>query len=352
MFRGSIYFIHAFVVLLFLTSVASAGVVEKKAALGGFDGFVERMGAGTRELGRGNTGSADTAAMPGAYWNPAILGFRQNLNYTLNGEKRDLDRTGGSLGIESNVGKRMGVGFAMLYRGDMNFKVIDDDDQTLGTATPFFSMMYLGFSYRATRRDAFGISLSMSYDNMDIAEYYEDANIDLNDGYTSPVSLNIGWLRQWNEKWSTSVVIRNLSFSRNLSSRWTKTVSSDNSVPSTEGVRPKVLQVGAGYRSKVMGKPVYAWMEALDYQLADTLLVFDTHWHLWTARVGFECEIIKDGTVRTGMDDRNFMAGLSYKFRIPIAKKKYLFDVNYALTYESEAGLWNPLSFGLRGYIP
>jgi hypothetical protein len=52
------------------------------------------------------------------------------------------------------------------------------------------------------------------------------------------------------------------------------------------------------------------------------------------------------------MDDRNFMVGLGYKFRIPIAKKKYLFDVNYALTYESEAGLWNPLSFGLRGYIP
>ncbi len=246
----------------------------------------------------------------------------------------------------------MGIGFAMLYRGDMDFKVIDDDDQTLGTATPFFSMMYLGFSYRATRRDAFGISLSMSYDNMDIAEYYEDENIELNDGYTSPVSLNLGWLRQWNEKWSTSVVIRNLSFSKNLSSRWTKTVSSDNSVPSTEGVRPKVLQIGAGYRSKVMGKPVYVWMEALDYQLADTLLVFDTHWHLWTARVGFECEIITDGTIRTGMDDRNFMVGLGYKFRIPIAKKKYLFDVNYALTYESEADLWNPLSFGLRGYIP
>ena len=26
--------------------------------------------------------------------------------------------------------------------------------------------------------------------------------------------------------------------------------------------------------------------------------------------------------------------------------------MQWALTYESEAGLWNPLSFGLRGYIP
>ena len=137
---------------LLLAGNAFAGVVDKKAALGGFDGFVERMGAGTRELGRGNTGTADTSAMPGAYWNPAILGFRQNFNYTLNLERRSLDRMGGSLGLETPVGNRMGIGFAMLYRGDTDFKVIDEDDQTLGTATPFFSMMYLGFSYRATRR--------------------------------------------------------------------------------------------------------------------------------------------------------------------------------------------------------
>ena len=292
-----------FALALFASS-AVAGVVDKKAALGGYDGFVERMGAGTRELGRGNTGSADTSAMPGAYWNPAILGFRQNFNYTLNAERRSLDRTGGSLGLETSVGNRMGIGFAMLYRGDIDFEVIDEDAQTLGSATPFFSMMYLG------------------------------------------------WLRQWNEKWSSSVVIRNISFSKNLSARWTRSPSSDNRIPSTEGVRPKVLQVGLGYRSKIMGKPVYAWMEALDYQVADTLLVFDPQHHVWTGRVGFECEIIPAGTVRIGMDDLNAMLGLGYKFDVRIGKKRYLFDVNYALTYESSAGLFNPLSFGVRGFIP
>ena len=52
------------------------------------------------------------------------------------------------------------------------------------------------------------------------------------------------------------------------------------------------------------------------------------------------------------MDDLDAMLGLGYKFHVRIGKKKYLFDVNYALTYESRADLWNPLSFGLRGYIP
>ena len=336
-----------FVMLLLLTASA---VADKRATLGSFDGFVERMGAGTRELGRGNTGSADTASMPAAYWNPAILGFRQDFGYSLSAEKRDLDRMGGSLGLESPVGKRMGVGFAMLYRGDLAFDVINEDDETMGTATPYFTMMYLGFAYRVTRRDAFGLSLSMSYDNMDIAEYYD--GVELVDDYRSPVTLNLSWLRQWNEQWSTSVVIRNLSFSKNLSAKWSKNTSTDNSVASTDGVRPKVLQIGLGYRSKVMGKPVYAWMEAIDYQVADTLIAFDSELHVWTGRVGFECEVIPDGTLRLGMDDLDWTVGAGYKFRIRIGKKKYPFDVNYALIYESEAGLWTPLSFGLRGYIP
>jgi hypothetical protein len=101
-----------------------------------------------------------------------------------------------------------------------------------------------------------------------------------------------------------------------------------------------------------MGKPVYAWMEAIDYQVADTLLAFDPQLHVWTGRVGFECDIIEGGTVRVGMDDLDFTFGLGYKFNVRIGQKKYLFDVNYALLYESEAGLWNPLSFGLRGFFP
>lgn len=337
-------------VALSLAITAQANVIERKATLGSFDGFVERMGAGTREMGRGNTGTADTASMPGAYWNPAILGFRENLNYTLNADKRDLDRMGGNLGLEGKVGKRMGIGFAMLYRGDLDFDVINDDDETIGTATPLFTMMYLGFSYRATRRDALGFSLSMSYDNLDISEHME--GYEIVDDYRSPVTINLGWLRQWNDNWSTSVVIRNLSFSKNLSAKWSRNTSSDNSLPSTEGVRPKVLQIGIGYRSHIMGKPVFAWMEAIDYQVADTLLAFDPQLHVWTGRVGFECEILEGGTIRLGMDDLNYTVGLGYKFNVRIGKKKYLFDVNYALLYETDAGLWNPLSFGLRGFIP
>ncbi len=340
------------VILLFvlLLSLVTSAVADKHARLGGFDGFVERMGAGAKELGRANTGSADTAAMPGAYWNPALLAFRKSFSYSLHAEKRDLDRVGGSLGLEGKIGSRMGIGAAVLYRGDFDFKVIDDDDQTLGSASPFFSMIYLGFSYRLTKRDALGISFSMSYDNLDIAQYYDD--IDLEDGYRSPVTFNLGWVRQINEKWSLSVIVRNLSFSENLTAKWTKNTSSDNSVESTEGFRPKVLQIGLGYRAMLFGRLASLWFEALDYQMSKVFLACDPDAHYWTARLGAEYEVIPNGTIRAGADGTNFTAGLGYRFNIRIGKKKWPFDVNYALVYESEADLWNPLSFGIRGFIP
>ena len=316
--------VTALAVGAFASSAMALGFT-KKSELGGFDGFVERMGGGVRELGR-------------------------DIGYTLNVEKRDLDRLGGAFGVEGKVGKRMGVGFAMLYRGDRDFKVIDDDDETMGTAKPFFSMFYLGFAYRATRQDAFGLSLSMSYDNLDVAQYFE--GIEMEDSFRSPVTINLAWFRQWNEKWSSSVVIRNLSFSKNLSAKWTKNPSRDNTLSSTEGVRPKVLQIGLGYRSKIMGKPVYAWMEAIDYQVADTLLAFDPQLHVWTGRVGFECEAIPNATFRVGMDDLNWMLGAGYKFEIRVGRRRFPIEVNYAFLYETSAGIWSPFSLGLRGYIP
>jgi hypothetical protein len=101
-----------------------------------------------------------------------------------------------------------------------------------------------------------------------------------------------------------------------------------------------------------MGKTVHAWMEALDYQVADTLLAFDPQLHVWTGRVGFECEVIPNGTLRVGMDDLDWMFGAGYKFEIRVGRKKFPIEVDYAFLYESRAGIWTPFTIGLRGYIP
>lgn len=336
-------------ILLFLALLCAYSFAEKKANLGGMDGFVERMGTGGRELGRGNVGAADTAAMPAAYFNPAILGFRSSVGYSLAAEKRDLDRAGGALGLETKIGNRMGIGAAVLYRTDLDFKVINSDDETVGNAQPYFMTTYLGVGYRLTRKDGIGFALSFSYDNLDIAGDYEEA--DLVDSYQSPVVLNLGWLREWNEHWSTAVVIRNLSFSKNLTAKWTRNASNDNSVEQSEGIRPKILQIGLGYHTKLLTRPISVWMEALDYQVADAFIRFDSDYHVWTGRFGMEWEALEGALVRLGFDDRNYTFGLGYNFTLRFGKSLYRFQIDYALVYESEAELWNPLSFGFRGWI-
>ena len=326
--------------------LATLAMAEKQAALGGTDGFVERMGAGARELGRGNTGTADTAALPGAYWNPGLLGFRRHLAVALHGENRDLDRAGGSLGIEGGAGARMGVGLGVLFRGDTDFQVVSDDDQNLGSASPYFMMAYLGLGYRLSRMDGVGFSLAFSRENLGVAGFYDD--IEMVDEYQSPVSINIGWHRIWNERWSSGVMVRNLGLNSRLSAAWDRNPSRDNSLSSTDALRPKVLQVGVGYHAPLLGRPAHLWIEMLDYQVADTLLVFDPDWHVWKARLGFESEIIDRGFVRSGLDDGNPSVGLGYCFELRMGRRRVPLQVDYALVYEWEAGLWNPLSFGLR----
>ena len=68
--------------------------------------------------------------------------------------------------------------------------------------------------------------------------------------------------------------------------------------------------------------------------------------------MGFECEVIPNGTLRLGMDDLDWMIGAGYKFEIRVGRKKFPIEVNYAFLYESRAGLWTPFNLGLRGYIP
>ena len=64
-----------------------------------------------------------------------------------------------------------------------------------------------------------------------------------------------------------------------------------------------------------------------------------------------EWEALEGALVRLGFDDRNYTFGLGYNFSLRFGKRRYQFQIDYALVYESEAELWNPLSFGFRGWI-
>jgi len=324
---------------------------EKQVQLGGLDGFVERMGGGVRELGMGNVGVADLEATPGAFWNPALVAARRTgIDVMLGAEPRSLDRKGVALGVQSGIGSRMGIGFAVLGRGDNNFLVIDEDDQDLGTITPYFYEAYVSIGWRLSRVDLLGIGFSKSGDNLDLASIY--SNQEINDAGQSPVSYNLGWHRTWNSRFESGVVIRNLGFNSDLSARWTQSPSRDNSIASSQAFRPKTLETGVTYSSHLLQQPISLHLEVLDYQLADTLFVFDPDWHYWTARMGAEWEAIPRGWVRAGYDSKNWSLGASYEFQLHWNRKPWPLRVHYALVYETEAALWNPLALGITTTIP
>ncbi|HSQ42843.1 MAG TPA: hypothetical protein VLM37_11230 [Fibrobacteraceae bacterium] len=332
-------------VFLFGCMVLSFAWDKKQVDLGGLEGFVERMGAGVREEGMGHVGVADLTAQPGAYWNPALVAaHRQGLDIYAGGERRALSRAGAEFGIQAGVGTRMGVGAALLGHGDMDFLVISEDDEDLGTAMPYFYMAYLAIGWRLNRIDLLGLSFSKSGENLGISDYY-----DVRDNSQSPTSYNLGWHRTWNSRFQSGVVIRNLGVNRDLSARWTRNPTNESE---SKVLRPKTLEVGASYQTRVLGRAFNMQMEVLDYLLADTLMVFDPDWHYWTARMGTEWEAIPCGWIRAGFNSGNITCGLGYQFDLRWDKKPWPLQIDWALEYEREAGLWNPLTVGVRTRIP
>lgn len=336
-----------FLIMAVLVGFATAWD-SKRANLAGLDGFVERMGAGVRELGRGNTGVADRTSLPGAYWNPAfVASVRGEIPIVLGGEQRTLGRTGAQMGIQSSIGTRAGVGIALLGRGDTDFEVVDEEDANLGSAMPYFYMAYIALGWRLTQKDLLGLSFSKSGENLDIAGFYADP--DLRESGQSPSSYNLGWHRIWNARFESGVVVRNLGFNQKLSARWSRNPSNGSE---SEALRPKTLEAGVVYHTRLMKSPLEMHLEVLDYLLGDTLMVFDPDWHYWTARFGAEWEAIPGGWLRAGMDSRNLTCGLGYKFKLRWNQKPWPLQLDWALVYESAAGQWNPLSVGIRTRIP
>lgn len=307
-----------------------------RAQLGGMDGFVERMGAGIRSLGMGNTSGADAEAGYSAFWNPALLAQDRGMRVDFSFEQLNLGRTGSALGMQSQIGNRMGIGGAILWRGVTDFQVIDEDDQDLGSANPYFYMGYLGLGWKLSRRDLLGFSFTKSGENYDLQDIYGGSVLP---GSESPLSYNLGWFRQWSPKWQTGVVIRNLGFNTDLSARWTRSTSSDNSYPTSYALRPKSLEISQNYFTKLYGRELVMRLQVLDYQMADTLLVLDPDRHAWMARLGFEWMAWEGLNVRAGYDAGNYAAGASLLLR----KNVWM---HYALLWEGRAGLLSPMTIG------
>jgi hypothetical protein len=220
--------------------------------------------ADSRALAMGNAAIADTSMFFAAYHNPGMLAFKRDLSAALNMERSNSSEMSGSFGIENGIGNRMGIGAAaFLKRGEDTLFIIDETDSIIDRKRADFSIRgYAGLSYRLSKADGIGVSLSTESQ--------------------SPLSIDLGWFRFWNEKWQSGAQVRNLG--------------SDDS-------RTETFEAGLTHRNLLFGKPVSASLMLLGRSALK-------------GRFGFEWEAIKNGDLRFGLEEKSPSAGIGYAFNI------------------------------------
>src|SRR5690606_5796267 len=183
-----------------MMTILSTTVVHsaEKEMLGGHEGWLDRMGAGVRELGRGNTGTALADAAPAAYWNPALLPFFRKTMVAGGAEIRSLDRNGGFLSMQGPVANNLGLGVGLVNRGDYNVTAYDANEMPIGSARPQAWATYFGAGVRTSRRNAFGATLQVYASTLDVGEGIGD--VDFVGG------VNLGWYRRLSDSLSVAVV--------------------------------------------------------------------------------------------------------------------------------------------------
>ena len=308
--------------------------------LGGYAGFVERMGAGAREIAMGQTGVADEFSSFVAYRNPALSSAYRKYSLDLFGEQLELDRQGAALGFQAPVGSKMGLAGAWLYRGDSKVRNIDDNDVEADALSPYWSAGFVSGSWRLS----FKHSLGLSYHWQNI--HYGFDNLQ---DYNSPGAFSLGWLARWSEHWQSAVVIRQLGLNSGLSARYHPTFGSGSGLDGGDEFFPKVFHFGVTWKDSVLGKPFQVNAEIQDYQLADSLFTFDGDRHAVSPKIGAESELIPQGFVRLGYDDGDYALGVGYEFGWQYSVQKRIeLRWDWAMRFERNVNFFNPVTTGFK----
>lgn len=323
-----------------ILAAAGAALATSPEVLGGHEGWLDRMGGGIHELGMGNTGTASEEAMPAAYWNPAILPFNREVMTGVGADVRSLDRNGGFAGLQGRAAANMGLGIAILNRGDFNVPVYDADEKPLGTARPQSFASYVGMGVRTSRSNAFGAALQWYSSNLDISGGAGNVNV---------IGLvNLGWFKRWNDRLKTAVVVRNLGLNSDLSATFDQTTLSGDETAGFEHTStdffPKTLVGAAFYTVQAWNRSFDLAAEILDYQLKDALYALDANFHAQGLRLGVDCHWNEAMSLRAGFDQGNLTLGFGYV--LPWGRRRLMFD--YALVMERGWLTVNPYAVGLR----
>jgi hypothetical protein len=308
--------------------------------LGAHEGWLDRMGAGIRELGRGNTGTLIEESSAASYWNPALIGLPKRTQIAAGADARTADRIGGFASVQGRASGQLGLGLSVVHRGDFDIVAYDADEREIGTAKPQAIASYLGLGLRTSRSQGFGVSVGWYSQYLDVGDGIGDVNVI---GF-----FNLGWYRRMGEHIRVGAVVRNLGLDPELNAGFDQITLGEETVGGFERTSqdfwPKTLVVAGAWLDTLMGRPYEIAVEVMDYQLKPSLYALDANFHAQRLRWGGEWEAWPDLRVRTGMDGMNISAGFGYDLRW--RKRPLRFD--YALTIERNVWSVNPMAVSIR----
>jgi len=149
---------------LFICSIASA------EGDGGYAGAFLRGGIGARPLGMGGAFTAIAEGADAAYYNPAGLGYLQNINISMSYKSLALDRHLGYLSVSLPIRNEAAMGISWINSGVSDLMSRGESRQPLGEIKNNQNAFALTFSKAINPKISFGVNLryvAEKYDNID-----------------------------------------------------------------------------------------------------------------------------------------------------------------------------------------
>jgi len=257
---------HLFLLLLMLSPAAFAQI-------GAAPGAYSRLGFGARGIGMGNAMTAVIAGDISGYYNPATIPLATERTGIGSFGVLSLDRTLNFLGYTQALPPDAGVSAGLINSGVSNIDGRDAEGEQTGTMKTSEDQLFLGFGLKFQSGISFGLNIKVLYYHL-----YTD--------FTSVTAgLDFGLLYRASSDLTFGLTIKDI----NSKYKWDSTPLYGDLGMSTEDAFP--LRTTAG----------------VAYVLPDTIALLSaeleiTNVRTSTLRVGAEIPIIREVTLRAGID--------------------------------------------------
>ncbi len=326
-------------------------LTDASSYVGGLTDAYLRPPVGAEAQALGNTNITSPAYMMSMI-NPAASSELSmgSGRISFGGGMRALGRADGNLSMDFRVLSRLGLGVAILYRGDPSITIMDAQEEKVGEAAYTTVTSKVSLSYPISRHLAVGAGLGMYYQNVPASDdpygfSEEDGPVEYSYAF-SIGGIDLGLRYQWRKDITFAAVVQNL-LARN---DWQfKRYDLGDLQQTSSSAYPVALMLASTVQRELQGRP-FIWHASLKSYLLNELS-FEGYDRLQRVSAllsnGFEWRYWDNITLRAALSDipldtdiftdfqtysDNFSAGLGFGAAIDLVKVHPGLSVDYALS--------------------